>query len=134
MNIKPHSEEIISAFLCLRFKHLSLNSLGFSYSSEASQAAIAITHQQQIFDLNKTSLASGVELGMSISHALLINPSLELHHRDEQLERQKLQELSHWAYRFTSLVSQHSDHILILEVGKSCKLFKSFSIAQLKQP
>ncbi len=60
---------------------------------------------------------------MSISHALLINPSLELHHRDELLERQKLQELSYWAYRFTSRISQHNDHTLILEVGKSSKLF-----------
>lgn len=127
--MKPDTQSNRSAFLCLRFDHLSLNSLGLSYSSNSSyasdetQTAVAVSYQQRVHCINKASLQSGVERGMSISHALLINPSLELHHRDDLLERQKLQELSYWAYRFTSRISQHNDHTLILEIGKSSKLF-----------
>jgi len=61
---------------------------------------------------------------MSISHALLVNPLLELHQRELHLEQKKMQELSYWAYNYTSFVSQHSPHILTLEIGRSKLLFK----------
>jgi len=62
---------------------------------------------------------------MSISHALMLNSNLQLQERDLQLEIKKLQELSYWGYRYTSLVSQQNDNTLLLEIGKSVKLFNN---------
>jgi protein ImuB len=53
----------------------------------------------------------------------MLNPNLQLHERDIQSEIKKIRELSYWGYRFTSLVSQYNDSTLLLEIGRSSKLF-----------
>lgn len=111
---------IPQAWLCLRFTHLGLNSLGFECNSSTP---LAITYQQQIWQCNQLAQESGVSRGMSVSHALAVNLDLQLHQRDIQSEATKLRNLSHWAYRYTSLVSQYKDYTLLLEIGKSHKLF-----------
>ncbi len=108
------------AWLCLRFTQLSLNSLGYELNSDIS---IAITYQQQIWQCSLLALESGIAKGMSVNHALMLNPDLKLHERDLQLETTKRQELSYWAYRYTSLVSPKKEDILLLEIEKSFKLF-----------
>ena len=117
---RPPSKIQADAWLCLRFTRLSLNSLGFSVDSAA---ATAITDNQQIRQCNQLAIKSGVHPGMSVNHALMLDPELLLLERDTSMEAQKLQELSHWAYRFTSLVSVYNDHTLLLEVGRSINLF-----------
>jgi len=112
----------IQAWLCLRFTHLGLNSLRFGFDS---CTPFAITYQQKIWQCNSAALESKITEGMSINHALMLDPKLQLQERDPQAEEKKLQELSYWAYRYTSLVSQYGDNILLLEVGKSSKLFNS---------
>jgi len=117
-----------ATWLCLRFTHFGLNSLGFAYQASTTNQQmpdIAVTYQQTIYCANSTAILSGVKPGMSISHALLLNPWLQLHQREPHLEQQKIQELSQWAYSYTSLVSQYNEHVLILEIGKSETLFKS---------
>ncbi|NND01115.1 MAG: DNA polymerase Y family protein [Gammaproteobacteria bacterium] len=108
------------AWLCLRFTHLSLNSSGFSVDSVP---ATAITDNQQVWQCNTLAIKSGVHAGMSVNHALMLDPELILLQRDASQEAQKLQELSYWAYRFTSLVSVYNDHTLLLEIGRSINLF-----------
>jgi len=108
------------SWLCLRFTHLSLNSLGFEFNSNSP---VAITYQQKIWQCNALALESSIRKGMSVHHALMLNPNLKLQQRDIQLEVKKLQELSYWAYRYTSSVSQYKDDLLLLEVGKSKLLF-----------
>jgi len=109
-------------WLCLRFTHLALNSFGFAFSHEKP---IAITEHQQIWQHNQLVAESSIENGMSISHALMLKANIDLRQRDPKTESIKLQELSHWAYRFTSLVSIYNDHTLLLEVGKSINLFNN---------
>jgi protein ImuB len=118
------SEQPSDAWLCLRFTHLALNSANLSLDS---QTAVAISYQQQIWQCNAMATQSSIQVGMSVNHALMLNPSIELHEREQLLEQQKLQELSYWAYRFTSLVSQYNEHTLLLEVGRSIKLFNGLS-------
>jgi len=60
---------------------------------------------------------------MSHNHALMLLPEIICNERDSKLETQKLHELSYWAYRFSSLVSIYNDHTLLLEIGRSIKLF-----------
>ncbi|MFT7527634.1 MAG: protein ImuB [Arenicella sp.] len=114
------SKQDSEAWLCLRFANLSLNSKGLSLNSKV---VAATTYKQQIWQCNHLTKESGVQSGMSLNHALMLLPTLELHERDINLEVQKLEELSYWAYRFTSLVSIYNDHVLLLEIGRSIKLF-----------
>jgi len=86
---------------------------------------VAITENQKIWQCNEPASRSSITSTMSINHALMLNPTVKLQERDTLKETTKLQELSYWAYRFTSLVSLYNDHTLLLEIGKSIKLFKS---------
>ncbi|MFT5137106.1 MAG: hypothetical protein ACI8XV_002143, partial [Arenicella sp.] len=99
---KMTSKQDSEAWLCLRFANLSLNSKGLSLNSKV---ATATTDKQQIWQSNHLCKESGVHPGMSLNHALMLLPTLELHERDIDLEAKKLEELSYWAYRFTSIVS-----------------------------
>lgn len=110
------------AWLCLRFTHLALNSAGFVLQSEQ---AIAISHQQKIWQCNNSATHITIQPGISVNHALMLCPGLYLQERNQQQEKQTLHKLSHWAYRFTAMVSIHNDHTLLLEVGKSIKLFNN---------
>lgn len=115
---------VAEAWLCLRFTHLGLNSAGLDWRSAMPAA---ISYQQQIWQCNQAAAQSAVRSGMGVNHALMLKPDLELYERDLQLEQQKLQELSYWAYRFTSLVSHYNDHTLLLEIGRSLKLFNGLN-------
>lgn len=121
---KPNSntQAIEELWLCLRLSHLSLNSLGITLN--AAQAS-GITYQQQIWQCNTQASKSGIAPTMSVNHALMLNPNLDLHERDLAKEASKVTELSHWAYRFTSLVSRYNSHTLVLEIGKSINLFNN---------
>lgn len=109
-------------WLCLRLTQLALNSHGLdTHSAEPT----IITSKQQVWQCNAAAAQTGVRLGMSINHALMLLPELCMLERDLALETQKLQELSYWAYRFTSIVSIYNEHTLLLEIGKSSSLFNS---------
>lgn len=113
----PITKEV---WLCLRFTHLALNSAGYLNSTEH---ATAITQQQQIWQCAESATQLAIKPGMTVNHALMLCPNIHLQERVPQEENAKLQKLSHWAYRFTSIVSVYNDHALLLEIGKSSKLF-----------
>ncbi len=109
------------AWLCLRFTHLGLNSAGISADSALPSVVV---EQQQLVECSHIASQSGLQIGMSLNHALMLSPALSLLERDASKEARKLQELSHWAYRFTSQVCIHKTDTLLLEVGRSISLFK----------
>lgn len=112
------------AWLCLRFTHLGLNSAGVG--PQSTQTA-AIIDQQRIWECSAALLQSGIQTGMSSNHALMLNPTITLIERDPEQETRKLTELSYWAYRFTSQVSVYNDCTLLLEIGRSIKLFNGLN-------
>lgn len=120
---KKHSAEN-TAWLSLRFTHLSLNSAGITTTSDQSTAVV---EQQRIWQCSTPAAKSGIQAGMSSNHALMLNPTLILLERNPEQEARKLQELSYWAYRFTSQVSVYNDHTLLLEVGRSTILFNGLT-------
>jgi len=120
MAIAPIKE----AWLCLRFTHLGLNSLAVRLDTSD---AIVVTYQQKVWQCSNAAKQYGLQQGMTASHALQLNPELKLIERDLKKEAQKLQDLSYWAYQFTSLVSQKNDHSLLLEIGRSATLFKDLN-------
>jgi len=109
-------------WLCLRFTHLSLNSLGIAVNSSP---ALAVSYQKKVWQCNQHAHRSGIKIGMAISQALALDSGLVLYPREPETENQKYQNLSHWAYRFSALVSAYTAGCLMLEIGKSLKLFNS---------
>jgi len=118
-----------NAWLCLRFTQLSLNSqkIAFSASSNNSIAPTAITDKQRVWQCNQLALLSGIRPDMGINHALMLAPELIMVERDIKLESQKLIELSYWAYRFSSHISIYNECTLLLEIGRSIKLFNGLN-------
>ena len=111
-----------NTWFCIRLTHLALNSV--SVAVDAEQPA-AISCQHQIWQCNHAAQRLGIQAGMSVNHALMLSADLEVLDRNPEKEAEKLTRLSHWAYRFTSMVSIYNDHTLLLEIGKSISLFKS---------
>ena len=111
-------------WLCLRFTHLSLNSLDIAVDSSPAQA---VSYQQKVWQHNRLASHNGIKSGMNVSHARTLAPELVLHAREPQKEAQKYKNLSHWAYRFSSLVSAYTRDSLLIEIGKSIKLFNSLN-------
>jgi protein ImuB len=60
----------------------------------------------------------------------MLNTNLQLVERNASKEAEKLEELSHWAYRYTSHVHVYDNHTLLLEVGRSLPLFKGLQHLQ----
>ena len=108
-------------WLCIRLPMLALNSLGVRF---ASDKAVAVSDKQQILQANQVAERGSVRPSQSIEHARMLMPSLCLIERDPKLETNKLTFLSEWAYRFTSHVHIYNEHTLLLEIGRSLKLFK----------
>ena len=116
---KRSSKEL---WLCLRFSHLSLNSLSLDVNS--SQAC-AVSEHNKVWQCNHAAEQLGIRNTMSISHALMLHDALGLAERDVFAEQQSLQKLSHWAYRYSSMVALYNDHCLNVEIGKSISLFNN---------
>jgi len=53
----------------------------------------------------------------------MLEPNLQLIERNKRQEAQTLESLCDWAYRFTSHVHTYNEHTLLLEIGRSLKLF-----------
>jgi len=106
--------------LCLRFSHLSLNSLSLDFNSSQ---AYAVSEHNKVWQCNLAAEQLGIRNTMSISHALMLHDALGLAERDVFAEQQSLQKLSHWAYRYSSMVALYNDHCLNIEIGKSTSLF-----------
>jgi protein ImuB len=113
-------------WLAIRFVALPLEAVGESY---VSPCATAIVEKNRVYALNRQAKAHGIQIGMSTSQARLIC-ELNILERDAKQEKIRLQQLAHWAYRFTSLVciyrtENHHLNTLVLEIGGSQRLFSN---------
>ena len=117
-----YKKENNTLWLCLRFTHLSLNSLSIALDNEQ---AYAVNVRNKVYQCNTSAELFGIRKGISISHALMLHAELRLVERDIFAEQQRLQKLCDWAYRYSSMVVKHNDHSLLLEIGESIILFNS---------
>lgn len=113
-------------WLAIRFVALPLEALGIKHHA---LEPVCIIEKNRIYAANLLAKQHGVQHGMSTSHAKLMC-DLNLLERDTNKEKIRLEQLAHWAYRYTSLVCfYHSDHhplnCLVLELGGSQRLFKN---------
>ncbi len=75
---------------------------------------------------DRAAQAFGVHAGQRLAAAQALAPDLALHRREPQAERQALEHLAAWAYRYTSRVSLDGAAALLLEIGASVRLFGGF--------
>jgi protein ImuB len=103
--------------------------------ARSSQAALPARHPSRrlatahtgqpsrIACVNTNAHRAGVREGQSLTAARARCPHLIVHERDLAAERQALDTLAAWAYRFSARVTQLPPHSLMLEVGASLRLF-----------
>ena len=108
------------AWLCIRLTHLALNSLGYRQGN--TEATRVIVDHDSVWQHDGLAICSKIQNGMTLNHALVLNPELFIDVRQASAELQKQRALAYSMYRFTSLVSLHSEYLL-LEVGASISLF-----------
>lgn len=106
-------------WLALRFPHIALEALGYSYDDDQS---VVIEDQHRIYDSSNGASIAGIQKGMKASavHALAETTVLE---RQPEHEDQALQRLASWAYSYTPYIQRYEDNCLLLEVSRCLRLF-----------
>lgn len=110
-------------WLCLRFPALALEV--FSASDKQpfgtdGKRPLAVVENHTLVLASAAARAQGVEAGLSPATARALCGELQLLERQPRREREALQQLAHWAYRYTPEVACADDNSLLLEVG-SCR-------------
>lgn len=125
--VSIRSREGSDIWLCLRLPYLALNCADVRFDSEST---VVVLEQQKIVQLNRLAQHVGIKIGHAIEHARMLKPDLKIIDRQIELETEKLQKLSVWAYRYTSHISVYDDHTLLLEIGRSFDFFKGIDAIQ----
>jgi protein ImuB len=79
--------------------------------------------RRRIVARNDTAADAGVHVGMTLSAAQALTPTLRVIQRHHALEQQALELLATWSLQFTPLVSLAPPLSLLLEIGRSATLF-----------
>lgn len=110
---------------CLHLPALALNLVEQSLR-EPRPIVIEITRQQrrQVLLANDLARAAGIVPGMTIPTAQGLMNGLHCALQNEKAEQEALQQIGHWAYRFTPYLRTHGRNNLLMEVSHSLKLFK----------
>ncbi|MGB2566380.1 MAG: Y-family DNA polymerase [Porticoccaceae bacterium] len=117
-------------WLYLHFPLLPLETLLPQLPREQSAKPIAVIDQrrntQSVLCCNSQASAWGIEPDLSVSTALALCPELQLLPRQPEQEQQCLQQLALLCYRFSPIITVHSDCGLWLEISGCYQLFKGY--------
>ena len=117
-------------WLYLHFPLLPLETLLPQLPREQSAKPIAVIDQrrntQSVLCCNSQASAWGIEPDLSVSTALALCPELQLLPRQPEQEQQSLQQLALLCYRFSPIITVHSDCGLWLEISGCYQLFKGY--------
>lgn len=114
----------LSLCLCLRFSQLPLYALGCR--ADDKQVRQLVVEQQRVVAAPRALLAMGIQLGMTASHVHMLAPDIECLPRKIPLEQALLQQLAHWAYAYSPLISIYQQSLL-LDIGGCLRLFGGFN-------
>ena len=121
---KPHYKPQYKLWLCLRFPQLPLHALGVRTAT--TQRLSAVIEANRIVAATDALQLAGVCSGMTVSHGRMLVPAIEYLERKPSLEQAHLQQLAHWAYRYSPVISPYR-HSLLLDIGGCLRLFDGFS-------
>ena len=110
-------------WLCLRFPRLPLYALGVR--ADESQRLSAVVAGNRVVAVTEALQLAGVCSGMTVSHSRMLVPAIECLERKLSQEQRYLQQLAHWAYRYSPLISPYQ-HSLLLDIGGCLRLFGGF--------
>ncbi len=111
-------------WLAIHFPALALEALLPDHADRGPHAVI--THERQrrvIHCANAAAAAAGVQAGQAIASARALCADLRLLERDPERERQTLERLAAWGWRFSDQLSQEPPDLLLIEIARSQKLF-----------
>jgi protein ImuB len=109
---------------CLRFPRLSLEAVCDDETSQAPLAVIDGPQQRRHVVLaNEHAHAFGVRSGQTVAAAQTLCPTLSTKSRDPGAERQAIDTIAAWAYRFSADVGIAGADAIVLEIGSSLTLF-----------
>jgi protein ImuB len=118
-------------WLYLYFPLLPLESLLPQLPSKHCLKPLAVIEQhkntQRVLCCNSQAGAWGIEPGLSVSTALALCSELLLLPRQPEQEQQQLQQLALLCYRFSPVITVHSDCGLWLEISGCYTLFKGYN-------
>ncbi|MEH6605281.1 MAG: DNA polymerase Y family protein [Pseudomonadales bacterium] len=110
-------------WLCLHFPQLPLE-IFTRHQPETDGKPCLLIDKNRVSHCNKQAIAAGINPGMSVNTANAVMDNLHSLPRSTDKEAKALEQLAHWAYRFTPAVSIESPCDLLLEVGSVLKLFQ----------
>lgn len=102
---------------------LALDRLLQGLGSEAEDLRIALCDGQQILLCTRGAQAAGVHAGQRRASALTLAHDLQLIEYDPLQTQQALHDLGQWLLQFSPRVTVYASHTLVLEVGRSLRLF-----------
>ncbi|NCT66387.1 MAG: DNA polymerase Y family protein [Rhodanobacteraceae bacterium] len=113
-------------WLCLRFAQLALDVVrtGLDLPPRTPCAVVdGPPQRRQVVLADAAARKAGVHAGQPLAAAHLLCPRLAVAPRDAAAERQALDSLAAWAYRYSADVSLAAPDALYVEVGASLALF-----------
>lgn len=117
---------------CLRFPLLPLQALGSAEDALGEPFAVVDGPQQRrrIVLANAAARAAGVRAEQPLAAAQTLCPGLAVLPRDPAAERQALESLAGWAYRFSADVAVAMPDALFVEIAGSLALFGGWPALQ----
>jgi protein ImuB len=108
---------------CFRFPRLSLEVVCHGEPPGVPMAVIDGSQCRRIVLANRSARDAGVRSGQLLTAAQALCPALASHSRDPDAERQAIDTIAAWAYRFSADVGIVGADAIVLEIGASLTLF-----------
>jgi protein ImuB len=112
---------------CLRFPQLPLDAIRVDGDAQSHRTPFAVIDGPQqsrhVAFANAMARNAGVRSGQPLAAAQALCPRLSIASRDEAAERQALESIAGWAYRFSADVSVAAPDAVFFEIGASLTLF-----------
>lgn len=119
----PRSRQRRDLWLCLHLKRLCLEVFDVRAGDGPTVLLEADRQGLRVFATCEAARREGIAPGMPVNAALAVVPELATLHRDPVREARALERLAAWAGQFTSQVVIPGTDLLLLEIGRSLRLF-----------
>lgn len=110
-------------WLGVHFARLPLETVSRRLADGETAAGVVLVADHRVMAMDAAARETGIAAGCSLATALGVCPGLVHFERDEAMEARRLGFLAELALRFTSRASLAEPDGLVLEVGRSLRLF-----------
>ncbi|MEO8670875.1 MAG: DNA polymerase Y family protein [Tahibacter sp.] len=113
---------------CLQFPQIALIAVYGEETLALRPCAVSdgLRQRPSIYSTNTLAMRAGIRNGLSLAASLALCSELAVRPRDYPGERQILQLLAAWAYRFSAQICVIEPDTLLVEIGASLTLFEGW--------